>query len=431
MKGIKLKNKKYILAISFANYVIAKSGMPKVMLSHQILFNKAETSYISLFSVKKNIYHDKYTLFCYFGILVDGEFIGVYSINEIIKMLKSLDINGYDLLGIHIHHLLYIKLKHIQRLLDHVLNVPIKIFLHDYYYACTRYNLMYNKEYYCGGKGLNSINCSGCKYYESSIKQEKLIHEIFTTHKERITFISPSDITKDIFLRFHPEYKNQTIVISHQNLIGHNKDNLELIEKNEKIRIAFLGMPARHKGWDAWVKLVNYLPKDKYEFYVFNSSKDEYEGMNKVYIQFDGSHLNSMVDALCKNKIHIAFLWAIWPETYSYTCFESYAANAFIITNEYSGNITDVIKKYNNVMILSDNYCEVLSHYDSLREMINSYRLNNQGGPLLLEDNDEIVQMSFDEEDSYIVDIKETVKMPSMMGKIVDKLYRKRIGGNV
>ena len=82
-------------------------------------------------------------------------------------------------------------------------------------------------------------------------------------------------------------------------------------------------------------------------------------------------------------------------------------------------------------MILSDNYCEVLSHYDSLREMINSYRLNNQGGPLLLEDNDEIVQMSFDEEDSYIVDIKETVKMPSMMGKIVDKLYRKRIGGNV
>lgn len=365
-------------------------------MEHQKMYNKAGVSYVSLFSVKKNIFHDRIMLFCKFGLIVDGEYKGVFQMSQIIKKFYIWQKQGCCLLDIHIHHLLYIKLKLVQELLDSCEKIPIKIYLHDYYWVCEQYNLLKNGEKYCGGQGLGSAKCNNCVLYGSSNKLEANIHSLLRRYIERILFISPSEIAKEIFLRFHPEYSTIIKVISHQTYNGFYRGNLEEISKQERLKVAFLGNPQTNKGWKTWEKLVQNNSDQHYDFIVFNSSDDTYSGMNKVKIEFGPQNLNAMTETLRDNKIQIALLWSIWPETYSYTCFEAFAANAFIITNEISGNIADVVRKNQNGQVLSDerSLIKLFENKELLREKVNEYRCSTLGGPLFLNENNEIVLMT-------------------------------------
>ena len=142
MKKIDFENNKYVLSISFANYLKGISGMAKVLMEHQIMYNEQNISYVNLFIVKKYLFKEKVTAFCYYGLVIDGNYKGIYSIEQIIKLLYQWNNNGKILLDIHLHHLLYIKIKHLYKLFEYIPDVPIKVFLHDYYTICWNYTLL-------------------------------------------------------------------------------------------------------------------------------------------------------------------------------------------------------------------------------------------------------------------------------------------------
>lgn len=393
-----IKNKDFVVAVSFANYLTDKSGVPKVMMAQQKKYNQAGISYISLFSVKKMIANDSIMLFCKYGLLIDGKFCGIYQMSQIINFLAAECTMGKCLLDMHIHHLLYNDLRRISELLSSVPTVPIKVYLHDYYNACCNYTLMKNGSSFCGGKGLGEAVCKGCSAYKKSQKIQPQIHRLFRAHQERITFISPSQTTKNIFENFHPEYKGLVKVIPHQKCVGSFSGNLDTVVDGEKLKVAFLAMPRKHKGWDTWTKIVQKASSDQYEFIVFNSSDEQHENMTKVKVAFSENQLNAMVDALRANQVHIALLWSLCPETYSYTCFEAYAANAFLITGKDSGNIADVVSSQKLGWVLDNEkeLEEVFLSERKLRDAVNMFRSHTSGGPLYLEDNDQIVQLSME-----------------------------------
>ena len=88
-----------------------------------------------------------------------------------------------------------------------------------------------------------------------------------------------------------------------------------------------------------------------------------------------------MVVELMKNSIDISFLWSIWPETYSYTYYESFAAGSFVITNNLSGNIADQVRNNKNGIVLEDysELIDLLSNEDYLSYLVenNKYRIDN------------------------------------------------------
>ena len=394
-KIINIKNRKLIISLSFANYLKEKSGMPKVIMAHQNIYNKNSISYVYLFSVKKNILRDRIMLFCKFGLIIDGQYYGIYQMSQIINMIYEWSHKGKEIIDIHIHHLLYVNLNLVDELLSHVI-APVKVYLHDYYNACSNYTLLKNNEQYCGGEGLNEINCKNCKFYKESCVTQNAIHRLYNKFISRIKFIAPSSTVQRIFIKFHPEYEDKIIIIPHQKLDGNYKENLSHISQDEGIRIAFLGMPAKHKGWDTWSKIVNIFTSNKYQFFVFNSSDDCYSNMQKVNVRFTQNNMNAMVEALRENKINVAILWALWPETYSYTYFEAFSANVFVITNKNSGNIADAVEKNKNGIVLQDegNLISLFYNDKKLYNLINSFRYNSLGGPNRLLDNDEIVDLS-------------------------------------
>ncbi len=418
--------KDYVIAVSFVDYLADKSGVAKVLMAHQQMYNANGISYVDLFSVKKNVCHDRIMLFCKFGLIIDGEFKGIFQMSQIIHMLYRWEKDGHRLLDIHLHHLLYTNINVVKELLKACPDTPIKIYLHDYYNACTGYTLMKNKESYCGGRGFADETCADCQFKAVNKRVQPLIHQIYKENIKRITFVSPSQATKEIFLNFHSEYADNAIVIPHQKYTKHYKNNLDLLSEDETIKVAFLGMPMKHKGWDVWKELVNQFSSCGYEFTVFNSSDDDYEGMKKVKIGFSKENLNAMTDALRKYKVHVVLLWAIWPETYSYTCFEAFSANAFIITNKISGNIADVVKKNGNGIVLTSE--EELRHLfadkKELCRMINDFRAKSVGGPDGLEENDEIVRLTLQgAAESVINDSSKPINLPLLW--ILNKIYRR------
>lgn len=420
-------NNKYVIAISFANYLESKSGMPKVMMAHQQLYNNHGISYVSLFSVKKTIFSDRYMLFCKFGLIVDGEFKGIYQMSQLIHLFKKWEIRGYSLIDIHIHHLMYMNINLIEDLLMSSNDVPVKVYLHDYYNACTGYTLLKNNLDYCGGRGFSEQVCSGCRFYKQSNVIEPQIQALLRRNLGRITFISPSQTTKNIFLNFHPEFGERIIVLPHQIYFDHYDGNAEQLASNQTVRIGFLGMPRRHKGWETWSRLVSNCSGDGYQFIVFNSSNDSYANMSKVKVGFSGSNLNAMTDALRKSQIHVALLWSIWPETYSYTCFEAFSANAFIITNKNSGNIADVVRANNNGIVLENEkqLLDLFQDRDGLLDRINNFRKTEVGGPKQLYENDEIVRLSLRfSKKSTIKDSHRLVDYPLLW--ILNYLYNRK-----
>lgn len=389
--------KDYVLSISFANYLKGISGMAKVLMEHQKMYNNKSVGYVNLFVVKKYLFQEKMTAFCYYGLVINGEYKGIYSIEQIINFIKSWDDQGKNLIDIHLHHLLYVKLKQIDKLLCHIDAVPIKLYLHDYYTVCWNYTLLKNGESYCGPQKMCPSKCNDCRFYYRSKPRVDQIQELLAKYKKRILVVSPSEATKNIWLESYPEFREQTIVIKHQKEIGKYRENLKPLSSCKTISIAFLGMPAEHKGWKQWQMMVeNY--KEDYRFVVFNSSDEEYQNMEKVKIQYSPGNLSAMTKALRDNDIQVALLWAKWPETYSYTFYESLSANLYIITNRVSGNITNQVEERRCGIILEDvnELYQLFGDKEELRERINDFRIKYDGGPYYLKENDEIVEYSLE-----------------------------------
>ena len=58
-----------------------------------------------------------------------------------------------------------------------------------------------------------------------------------------------------------------------------------------------------------------------------------------IDVNFQISGPDAMRAALERHQLDFAFLWSIWPETFSFTCYEAMAAGAFVLTGQQSGNI--------------------------------------------------------------------------------------------
>ena len=252
------------------------------------------------------------------------------------------------------------------------------------------YNLQKGTDY-CGASKLGDTVCKDCPHYKESLRVESEIDRLLSPYMERITFVAPSDDVRRRFDSFHPDLGAVVDVVPHQKFVGHYLGNREPLSATGPVKLAFLGMPRHTKGWDTWVHVHDVLGSSRYEFYVFNSSDEDYEGMIHVHVAFDPEHPNAMVDALRRYGVSLAMLYTTWPETYSYTCMEAYSANAFILTNTLSGNVCDFVRKTGAGMVFDDesmllDFLEDLNH---MLQTVNAFRATSKA-PETLVDNDQI-----------------------------------------
>lgn len=247
----------------------------------------------------------------------------------LIDNLKSLSV-----WHVHFHHTVQFP-KEIWQLPEW-LGTAYDVTLHDYYTVCPRINLIDETQSYCGEPPIGG--CEQCikqngVYDASFIKLKDVggsvagwrnFHQGALSKARKV--ITPSNDTKqrisshieldNIEAKYHPEPSRLI------NLIDFSDAKI--------INVAFIGAIGTHKGFSILKDCAKYAIKFELpiHFTVIGYTCDDKSLKDLPNITITGKYERQDLPALIKaNKCHLAALFSVWPETFSYTLSESFSNN--------------------------------------------------------------------------------------------------------
>lgn len=420
---------KYVFVVTGMSYIIDSSGTSKVVKAQEDIFCANGIGYVAIFPISRSRgeganWHCT-TTGCY-GFTVDGKFVGVMTAKEVLNSLLEFDKARKNCIGIFVHHIIRNNIDEVQLILEKIADVPIVYYLHDFYTCCINPNLMKNDIQSCID---GDISCEGCCYLGKKEEHLKKVQHFLRAFDNRITFVAPAEYTKEHWIAFYPEYSDKTIIISHQKAIGEYTGNKEAILSDEPLRLGFVGAQKQIKGWNIFKKVVA-ATKDagcNYDFYYFGNGSEKVDGVTPIEVDIATQGKDAMINNLKKKRISAVFLVCVWGETYSYTTYESNAANCFIFAMTSGGNIPYTVEKngWGHVFSTEEELIAAVLNEHNLRNEINNWKINAKPGAEEYRDNDEVVALFSEKNGARIMWTKKRSSILQCMKRLIlDKLFK-------
>lgn len=249
--------------------------------------------------------------------------------NILIENLQSLAIAN-----IHYHHVLEFP-KAVWDLPTE-LNIPYEVTLHDYYAICPRVNLVDDTQSYCGEP--KSDACNRC-IKKNGIHPSSLLNfddlggsidswrEYFFEKLDNASIVTtPSHDTKDRVLKY---FKLDNIEAHYHPEPEFNYQPISL-KGVDTINVAFLGAIGVHKGLNVLKECAEYSYKFDLpiKFTVIGYTADDQYFEELPNVTITGKYKKQELPSLIKKyNCHVAGLFSVWPETFSYTLSEAIRAN--------------------------------------------------------------------------------------------------------
>jgi glycosyltransferase involved in cell wall biosynthesis len=222
---------------------------------------------------------------------------------------------------VHFHHILGYSFDF--RQIIQKLALPFFVTIHDYMLICPRINLMPAGQRYCGEPEPNQ--CNRCLAVEYPLGAGDIIwwreQHGWLFHEAEAVLCPSNDVDRRC-RQYYPDANY--LVLAHENEPGNDSMEINRISLNEdeSLRIAILGVLARHKGLDLVAETA--LTAEKLllplQFQLIGYTDSTLPGVSSTLFSQTGRY----ADAELNEKInlfnpHLILFPAIWPETYSYT----------------------------------------------------------------------------------------------------------------
>ncbi len=384
-----------VIFVSHSNYRIKGAGVEKYIGEITKLFQKKGIQSIHFFpiiEVNKRIRRFGRE---YVGVHYNGKFEGIYREDTLADLLGQLSRKyGLNYLGVHINHLHGWNMDHLEALLLR-LQLPVKIIVHDFEMICA---YMFKED----GRGAScrknigkpcAERCMGCRYAATALQQFQK-NQGFLAHIEPLieSIIAPSKVAGVNWLKGFENYRDKLTIREH--LLQSGK--YVKAEPDERMKIAYIGSIAAHKGYNEWLRLRQSLEEQNYEFYYFGKNKQAMPGVQKVFVDFQVSASKGMTEQLREYGIDLAFMWSMCQETYCYTAYEALAADCYLLTNDYSGNIADMVESVGcgKVCTSLEECMAFLKDSDNVRKELAKYR-NTKTVPAIITPNISLDELIF------------------------------------
>lgn len=399
----------YIFVVTGMRYIIDSSGTSKVVKAHEDIFCANGIGYITIFPISRSRgeganWHCT-TTGCY-GFTINGQFISVMTAKEVLNSISALDKAGKNCIGVLVHHIIRTDIAEVEWILEKIKDAPVVYYLHDFYTCCINPNLMKNDNQSCIDR---DIPCEGCYYLGKKAEHLEKVRHFLRAFENRITFVAPAEYTKEHWIAFYPEYADKTIVISHQKAIGEYFGNKEAVLNDEPLRLGFVGAQKQIKGWDIFKKVVAAAEDEgcNYDFYYFGNGSEKIDGVTAVNVDIATQGKDAMIKNLKEKRISAVFLVCVCGETYSYTTYESHAANCYIFAMKSGGNIPYTVEKnhWGRVFSTEEELVKAILDEKALREEINAWKKNAAPGAAAYMDNDDILKQ-FSDKGKAVIDWK-------------------------
>lgn len=380
-----MTDRKVILTLSHTDYTQTLGGVEKVVYEQSLAFMENGYDVIHVcptcqkVKIRDRIVFQK--LLGYKVLENNQKLKETCKINDLVDVLKERNVSS-----LLIHSLIDFRFSDVFTLLDAFPQINVYYYIHDYKSVCINANLLKNAKRFCGEERKCFQKCYSCKSYWHGIKCSRDYRRLIDTYPQ-IIFIFPSQVSKRIWANTYVKIKeDRMLVIPHQSTCGEYKTK-ELPLK--KLRIAYLGHQAFHKGWDAFRTLCQSVDRTDFEYYVLGTTKEQLPNVRAVNVSFLEDGPDAMIHAIRDHHIDVVFLWSICPETYSFTFFESYVCGVFVITNDCSGNIQAKVRDLQCGKVLSS--VSDLVNYMESKQVLEDMRHLNTPRPTKLESNTEAI----------------------------------------
>lgn len=212
------------------------------------------------------------------------------------------------------------------------------LWLHDFFTVCPSYTLLRNGISYCRAPEKESTACTICSFGEERRDHLLRMRRLF----EDIPFelIAPSAFAAEYWRSKSDLPAAKIHVQPHCTLEARG---VRTPQTEGPVRVAFLGHPSPHKGWMAFLKVLDEFAGDpRFEFHHLGAGPQCDRRTAFSYVSVLKGGPNAAVDALIANGIDVVLLWSIWPETFSFVAHEAMCAGSNIITCTDAGNIARV-----------------------------------------------------------------------------------------
>jgi len=357
----RLASQPFLLAISQDDYLQVVGGVQLKVADQQRETKEQGQSYLHLspFHVRTTLdYSDQPGVM---RVNLDGQYLGFAGDETFLTVFTTLIKNG-TLRSVELHHLMGWKMNYIAKILELAGDLPINFWLHDFFSICPNYTLLRNDREYCHAPDPQSNACQLCLYGSIRPLHYQAFNDLF--QRFPIRAVAPSEFALELWREKFPVVTSEGQVVPNARLEWGERS--QSIKEDRPLRIAFVGYPVLHKGWQTWLNLTEKFGKDpRYKFYHFSSDWQPSTNFERVSVEVNRQNRTAMTDALRENSIDVAFLWSICPETFSFTLYESLAAGCYVITNPTSGNIQDTIFRNPQWGTVYSNETELFGAFDS------------------------------------------------------------------
>lgn len=341
---------RYAISLSHDNFIDRVGGVQINIYDELTKSNLEGINYLHIYPYyfNPNLMINNYPFFV--GLSWNGKKLGVTNGIELFLALNQL--SSLKLTKIIIHHLMGFNLEFVKMLLNEFGNNQGRFWIHDHFSICPSFYLLRNDIENCNAPDLNSNACMICRYVDARKVHREAMQSLFADNKFEV--IAPSNYALNIWKdNFFPRGLPGT-VFPHAKVIW--TESLPKSDFNHSIRIAFVGFPVYHKGWETWLSLTSkYSKNTRFKFFLFSNRAGKSGNYSRVKTTVTNRDRDAMVNNLKSNHIDVVVLWSICPETFSFTLYESLAAGCYIITNKNSGNIKDYILANPRKGIVLDN----------------------------------------------------------------------------
>ncbi|MET0271862.1 MAG: hypothetical protein ABW360_02620, partial [Phenylobacterium sp.] len=198
------------------------------------------------------------------GVIWNGQKAGIYSPKAVAKTLRQAA--GKVAAGrrsFAIHSLLGHAADETAEIVEAAGLTAGYFWLHDFASLCAGYHLLRNDVQDCAAPPPESPACGICAYGPWRARHLSQHERLF--ERLALTVVAPSQPTLDLWRRSWSFPTQGEVVLPHAHLV--DRGPAPVARKKRPMRIAYVGMPAPHKGWPIFLDLVlRHRDDDRYAF---------------------------------------------------------------------------------------------------------------------------------------------------------------------
>ena len=214
--------------------------------------------------------------------------------------------------------------------------VSYRVFAHDFYVVCPRFNLLDVNGYYCGAPK-DCARCDACLQQGNSFwKDSKAWRSLFSRFLAGASqVIVPSQSTADIIRRYYPAL--DITVQPHAVRVPLQRTFDPSFAGADRLQVGVIGAIDGPKGIaviEAMVRLIRErkLPVDIKVIGITNTQAKAYQSEDGVF-EVTGPYDNHEISQLlAQYRIGVVFISSVCPETFSYTTSEAIGSGYPVMT---------------------------------------------------------------------------------------------------